>query len=63
MVQENLNANIHYLNAVIDHMESASREYAVKLLGFVVDQKLAIKFLISVLTGIGSSFVSFIKTQ
>jgi len=54
---------IRYLDAVIDHMESASKEYAVKLFGFVVDQKLVLKILISIFTGIGSSIVSFIKQQ
>jgi hypothetical protein len=52
---------ICYLNAVIDQLESASREYAVKLFGFIVDQKLAVKILFSICTGIVSSIVPFIK--
>ncbi len=52
---------IYYLNAVIADMESETREYAVKLFGFIVDQKLVTKILISIATGIASAIVSAIK--
>ena len=54
---------IDYLDAVIDHMRSASRDYAVKLCGFIVDQNLVVKIFISICTGIGSSIVSFIRNS
>ncbi|CAF0738167.1 unnamed protein product [Adineta steineri] len=59
----NCRDTICYLDAVIDHIECASREYAVKILGFVIDQKLVIKVFISICTGIGSSIVSFVKNR
>ncbi len=59
--KENHDDMIRYLNAVIEDMESETREHAVKLFGFIVDQKLVAKVLISIATGIGSVIVSAIK--
>jgi hypothetical protein len=50
---------ICFLNVVIEKMESESREYAVKLFGFILDQKLVAKVLISIATGIGSSIQKY----
>ncbi len=64
IIQENDNTNINYLNVVIDHMESASQEYAVKLFGFfVVDHKLALKVILGILSSFGSAFVVFLENR
>lgn len=62
-LRQNPNEDIPYLDVVIGHMESEREEYAVKLLGLLIDHKLVFKILISVATGIGSSLVSFLKSQ
>jgi hypothetical protein len=55
------NKNIGYLESVIEHMETSSKEQAVKLLGFVVDQNLAIKVVISVCSTIFSIGFTYLK--
>ena len=59
--RENTPENIDYINAVIEHMESESKENAVKIFGFIVDRKLIAKILLSITTGIDSACVSFFK--
>jgi hypothetical protein len=59
--QRNHNDTIRYLDAVIDHMESASREYAVKLFGLIIDQKFVVRIIISIASGIASNIVAFIR--
>ncbi|UJR18735.1 hypothetical protein I4U23_005642 [Adineta vaga] len=56
MERENSEENIDYLSAVIEHMESKRTEYAIKLLGFIVDKA----FIIKILASIGSSIVSVV---
>ncbi|CAF0726084.1 unnamed protein product [Adineta steineri] len=52
---------ICYLDAVIDHTEYTSRGYTVKLLCFVIDQKLVMKILVTIFSGIGSSITWLVK--
>ncbi|UJR06884.1 hypothetical protein I4U23_011173 [Adineta vaga] len=55
--------NEQYSNAVIKHMENGKRKNAVKLLGLVIDHRLAIKVFISVISGLASSAASYIKKE
>jgi hypothetical protein len=57
--KENHDNIICFLNLVIEKMESESREYAVQLFGFIVDQKFVAKVLISIATGIVSSIKKY----
>jgi hypothetical protein len=53
--------NYDYLDIIIEHMESVTDQYSVKLLGFVVDHSLAIKIFISIITGIASAIASLVQ--
>jgi hypothetical protein len=53
--------NCDYLDVIIEHMESVTDQYSVKLLGFVVDHSLAIKIFISIITGIASAIASLVQ--
>lgn len=63
-VRENGRDAGEYLEAVIEQMQTAGSEYAVKLFGFfVIDKRLIFKILFTVASGIGSIILSFIKQQ
>ncbi|UJR24771.1 hypothetical protein I4U23_006145 [Adineta vaga] len=61
IIHEKDNINYDYLDIIIEHMESVSDQYSVKLLGFVVDHSLAIKIFISIVTGIASAIASLVQ--
>ncbi|CAF1650034.1 unnamed protein product, partial [Adineta ricciae] len=55
------NVNYDYLDIIIEHIESVTDQYSVKLLGFVVDYSLALKIFISIVTGIASAIASLVQ--
>ncbi|CAF1616255.1 unnamed protein product [Adineta ricciae] len=60
----NENGRIRYLNAVIEYMEYETKENAIKLFGLlVIDHKLAIKVVLSVIASFGSQFIAYFKQE